>query len=396
MKHVIAFIKDRKLPQVTHALHAIGGVTGMRYLVNPVDRLSVTVKGNAGIPASVWARGVLVKADPMRPALWIVTADASRLEGTKQVSMASLQEAFEVRRRELAAMGGGAVDLGREGPLETGYDVVERGGEEDVCLKVVTPAQTLYLTEVGGKVWKWDVGGADLVRRGTHANSGVGMDLLWVPARARWSGDENRAMRLVECRNNGDDVRVTFSGELASALPGLMLEKTYTIPGEGAWVDTRVRYRNDTPLPVTLSYWSHNWFAAPEGNERSLVILRDGKPHMPAYGALSTRVYINQETGPFAREHVMTIGGPEAQCGPAGPAFGEYFTASRLGLAFRVPDDFLQIYRWETPSEAGLEWMHRPVTLQPAEILDLTYRMEAHPGISLEEFGEKLAATVTR
>jgi nitrogen regulatory protein PII len=29
MKHVIAFIKDRKLSQVTHALHAIDGVTGM-------------------------------------------------------------------------------------------------------------------------------------------------------------------------------------------------------------------------------------------------------------------------------------------------------------------------------------------------------------------------------
>ncbi len=29
MKHVIAFIKDRKLAQVTHALHAIAGVSGL-------------------------------------------------------------------------------------------------------------------------------------------------------------------------------------------------------------------------------------------------------------------------------------------------------------------------------------------------------------------------------
>lgn len=371
-----------------------GTLKGNHCLINPGDGVCLTVKGQRRIPAAVFAKGVLVRTGPMAAGLWLVTDKADQAARLQPLAMEDLAREYDARCKEYTRDQGTAMELGKKGALVIDYDAVptEGGQDNDICLRVASPSQTLYFTDIGGKIWKWEVGGVDLVERQGHKLSGVGMDLFWVPAHARWSGDQLRPMQLRQCRNSSAEVKLVYTGELKTAIPGLMIEKTYTIPADQPLVKVKVRYQNDTPMTVTLSHWSHNWFKAPPGNERRLVVLRPGGVAMPAYNepGFSTRIYLNDAVAKDCRQYVMAAN-PKA-IEPSYGAFGEYFTQARMGVLFRLPPDFFQIYRYEGAQDATLEWMHRPVALRSGEAEELAYQMNVVTGVTLPEFGDRVKA----
>jgi len=362
------------------------GLKETAYLVNPADGACLTIADKVSLPPTALREGVLVKVKALGAGLWLLTQDPEKVKGLRPVGMDELQREYDSRRKAFAEGKGASVELGKKGGLEVAYDIVKDGDNEDVCLRVSSPVQTVCFTDIGGKMWKWEVGGLDVVKRKGHTQNGVGMDLLWVPPSARWSGDQVRPMALRRCANDGNQVVLEFAGEFKTAIPGLMIDKTFTIPADLAAVNVNVRLKNDTPMPVTASYWSHNCFESPGGNERSFVILQDGKVFSPPYNepGLSTRIFLNPDIAKDWKQFIFSAN-PKV-FGTGGPVFGEYFVKARMGVLLRLPSDFFQIYRWESPNDAGLEWMHRPIPLQSGQSADMDFRIELCPNVNFDTF----------
>jgi galactose mutarotase-like enzyme len=211
------------------------------------------------------------------------------------------------------------------------------------------------------------------------------MDMLWLPANGRWSGDQIRVMELKECTNSGRDVKIVYAGEMKSAVPGLKVEKTYTIHSGSASVGVDIRLKNQTPAPVTVSYWSHNMFKTPEGDQSWLLVRRKGGVDVleTRDPALSNRIYINPANGKQWQDHLIQL--PANAVGESDGAAGLYSPKSRTGIALAIPTDFLQIYRWDPDDYSSLEWMHRPVTMQSGGTADISYRWTSAANLSVDE-----------
>jgi len=126
------------------------------------------------------------------------------------------------------------------------------------ALKIETPSQTVWIaTEIGARVWAWEIDGRDVVKR--HLDNrdpgGLCSDLFWIHRPARWTGEEKDQYVLLERRALPEAVRVTFRKVFGTTramdpVKGMVLEKTYTVSAKASAIEIVYRLSNPTDRPM--------------------------------------------------------------------------------------------------------------------------------------------------
>lgn len=336
------------------------------FLVNPVDRTYLEMDSSGA---------ALVRVGAVSPALWVATRDAAETEGKTRLDSAVILSDFARAQSGFEAAGeAGEIAIGTVGAIETAYAEVDFAGEQRLAFAVKTPLQTVGFGASGGRIFTWVVEGMpDFVAGESFATDGFTKDLLWLPEAARWSGDETREMNLIRCTNDGQRAEVTFEGEFVSGLPGITIRKTYAIPADSPTIEVEVTLRNELvdETPQGLSYWSHNVLnvgsAQFVGNDGVIGNGGNGTMILPARG-------ISDQD----RKHVLM---PDKIAGETDGVYAEYFPASGGGLVFRLPENFLNVYRWSSGHDgrSGSEWMSRPLHIAAGNSETLRFSITAVP-----------------
>lgn len=221
------------------------------HLVDPVNKLYYACddQGRA-----------IVRVNAKTPVLLVATTDARRIEKCRPIDPQTIETQLDIDRREyLKAHALADIDLGRAGDIDVAFAEIEFGGEPKVTLRVRTPRQIVYFGNGGGRIYDWVVKGMPaFVAKGDFSTDGVGMDLLWLPAEARFSGDESTDMTLVSCDNDGSACRIVYEGEFKNALPGLLIRKEYKIQAQDTTVHVTLKLHNARSAEMEFSYWQHN------------------------------------------------------------------------------------------------------------------------------------------
>lgn len=350
-----------------------------RYLVNLVERVyqRIDASGRA-----------LVEVGPQSPGLWIATADEARIAGCRKIEAQTVQDRFAAARDTfLESNAKSEVSLGTVGDITTAYGMTEFGGEERVVLQVRTPEQTISFGASGGRVYGWDVEGMEpFVAGESFGTDGLVMDMLWLPASARWSGDEVDELALVECSNDGREARVVYEGPLDRGAPGIRLRKTYRVAASGTTLAVEVALRNERvdQEPAKLAYWSHNVLRA----QRAHFIGAD-TTHETERGA--TTVLVAEGLPEDLRPEVLM---PDRIIGTTGPAYAEYFPERNAGIVFRLPDNFMNVYRWThyEKTMSGSEWMSQPLSIPAGRTASLDFSITVMPGATPESLQQAVSA----
>ena len=352
----------------------VSGTQG-RYLVNPVESVYQSLEG---------AGTVLVEVPAQSPGLWIATDDEARIAGCRQIERATVQERFAAARDAfLESNAKSEVSLGTVGDITTAYGMAEFGGEERVVLQVRTPEQTLSFGASGGRVFAWDVEGMEpLVAGGTFGTDGLVMDMLWLPSGARWSGDEVAEYTLVECSNDGNEARVVYETALSKGAPGIRLRKAYRVAATGTTLAVEVSFRNERvdAEPAQLAYWSHNVFG-----ESTAHLVSDDLTHETPRG---TTTVFPAEGLPEALQPEVLMRDKIVEA--IGPVYAEYFPERNAGLIFRLPERFMNVYRWchYDKQMCGSEWMSQPLSIGAGGTESLNFSITAVPDATPESLAE--------
>ena len=350
-----------------------------RYLVNPVEQVYQVLDG---------AGKALVRVGKESPGMWIATTDKKRLAGCRRIEGAAVEREFAAARGAfLAASGKSEIQLGTVQQITVAYGMTRFGGEERVTLQVKTPTQTVAFGPSGGRVYDWAVKGmGPFVARDSLGTDGLAMDMLWLPASARWCGDETQELSLVECRNDGRNARIVYEGKLKKGFPGLRLLKTYSVPATGTSLSVEVALHNERvdQTPVSVSYWGHNVLKA----EAAHFVGRQ-LAHETGRG-VTTVVVAEGLPEELKREVVM----PDRIIGATGPVFAEFLPESKSGLIFRLPDNFMSVYRWNHYGKAmcGSEWMSQPLSIPAGTSAALRFSITAVPEATPDSLRAALSA----
>ncbi|NLW87116.1 MAG: hypothetical protein GXY38_09610 [Planctomycetes bacterium] len=321
------------------------------YLVDPVNKEYYTCDADGEAMVSVCKQS---------PVMLIATSRAVRIEGCKAVDAQKVKADFEAARKKyLSSNRRGSAKLGAVGDISIAYELVSFGGDEQVCLAVSNPLQSVKLNPSGGRIFDWIVNGVErFVSQESYSSGGWGMDMLWLPEHARWSGDETETMELVSCENDGRRATVVYEHELKRSIPGLVLRKEYVIPADEAAVHIAVTLRNERPGEARVSYWQHNSLAT--------AVAAFAAPNAAAYDKQQTSVFTAEGLDDDLRRLVVE---PSRIVSTTGAEYSEVFTGPNASVTFRLPDDFMAIYRWCDAGKGrrSTEWMSKPVTILPAE-----------------------------
>lgn len=356
------------------------------YLLNPWRRVIIALNGNKKLTPQVLAQGVLVKIPPMNADIWLLTPDAKKAEGYTCLEAKTLNTAFEKAKKAFKKKGGGDIQLGTKGDLTVGYDNFKGDdGEERVCVKVSCPGQELRFLSAGGRLWQWSVGESQIIKNHNISQDGFGMDLLWQPKSARWCGDQISEMRLSEVKNDGKVVSLVYEGEFSVGWPGLKIVKTFLVSGSEPEVEIQWHLRNDTYLPVEFMYWMHNVISGL--GERQLI--SGGKSLLDAKKRKKNSIFLR--TGTPKSTHSQMINSKWYR-GNVSNMVGEYYPSIKLGIAFELPENFFQLYRWDTPNVCGTEWTLPLITLPAGGKIDFKSKIRVFSDISATHFAQKVKA----
>ena len=341
-----------------------------KYLVNPIEKTYLKVND---------AKDVMVNVPKFSPALWIVTSDTKRIDGCRQLIHSDIMGNFEIAKKEFLNSGNSDLQLGQSGAITTGYGMVEVGGKETTVLNVSTPYQKLSFSNSGGRILSWKIGNKEMIGKKDFSNGGFCKDLLWLPANARWSGDEVRDMKLIKCTNDGKNVIVQYEGEFKNGLPNVCISKTYIIPADNASLNVNIRLRNETPLPVTLSYWSHNML--PFNNS----IFVNSELDMDVQG---DSVFISKSLPERFMQSVIN----EPIKGKTDNIYAEFVPQNKTGIIFKLPSGFMNIYRWrsQTLDSGSSEWMSCPITIEPGLSASMDFSIEIDSDSSVKKLKDRL------
>lgn len=333
------------------------------YLADPVNKVYSVCDDNGQ---------AVVRVKHETPDLWIATKDRNRIAGYKRIEPGTIESQLKnAREKYLKANRVGNVRLGKVGDIDIAYDQVQFGGDPKICLRVSTSTQSLCFGDNGGRLYDWTVKGMPTFISGeTYTSDGFGMDLLWLPESARFSGDKTQTMRLVKCENNGKEARVVYEGEFKQGLAGVTFQKEYVVPAVGSSMTGIITLKNNRAMPVTLSYWQHNVLCDPKaffisGNE-------------PICQKIPTSVFPAKNLPEEFNKHIVD---PNKIAGTTDASYAEYFPETKSGLIFHLPENFLVVYRWCNPvrGKRSSEWMSQPLSLSSGETEILKYSITAVP-----------------
>ncbi len=317
-----------------------------------------------------------------------MTDDAARIEGCEEIQARTVADRFAMARDAFIESNATvAVNLGTVGEVTTEYAVTEFGGEERVVLQVRTPDQTVSFGASGGRVYAWDVRGMEpFVAGANFGTDGLAMDMLWLPASSRWSGDEVDELALAGCSNDGREARVVYEGPLDKGAPGIRLRKTYRIASSGTALAVEVALRNERvdQEPAQLAYWSHNVF-----NAEAAHFISEEMTHETEPGA--TTVLTAAGLPDELRPDVLM---PDKIIGATGPVYAEYFPERSAGLLFRLPASFMNVYRWCSHGKnmCGSEWMTQPLSIPAGGTESLSFSVTAMPEATPGSLQQALAS----
>lgn len=338
------------------------------YLVDPVHKM-YCVCDDAG--------RAVVRVNKETPVLWIATKNKARIAGYKQIRKSEIDAQFKTARdKYLETNKTGNVHPGKVGDINVAYDQAEFGGYPKICLRVTTPMQSFCFGDNGGRINDWSVKGMpDFISRQEYASDGFGMDLLWLPVPSRWSGDETQTMNLVKCENNGAEARIVYEGKFKQGLAGVSIQKEYVVSASGSSLTGTITMRNHRALPVEFSYWQHNVLCDPSAD-----FITGTEPVQKITGC---SVFPAKNLPEEFKKHVVT---PNDIAGSTGRIYAEYFPKSRSGLVFRLPENFMAVYRWCSPvrSKRSSEWMTCPINLPAGGTETLRYSITAVPNTTPE------------
>ncbi|MBU0609202.1 MAG: hypothetical protein KKI08_15050, partial [Armatimonadetes bacterium] len=181
-----------------------------------------------------------------------------------------------------------------------------------------------------------------------------------------------------------------YEGALKKGLPGVRLRKTYRVPAAGSSLGVEVIFRNERvdAEPLTLAYWSHNVLKA----ETTHFV----GAQMTDETARGVTTILTAEGLPAELRRDVFM--PERIIGATGPVYAEYLPQTKSGLVVRLPDNFMNVYRWSHYGKpmCGSEWMSRPLSLGAGATETLRFSVTAVPDATPEKLraalGEKPAA----
>ena len=349
------------------------------YLVDPVG---------ATYQALDDAGTAVVRVATQTPGLRIATADRARIAGLQRVEAAAVaDELAKAKEAFLEANKAGAVRLGEVGGIGVTYGLTVFGGEERTVLQVTTANQTLAFGAAGGRVYDWSVKGVGaFVGKGTFGTDGFCMDMLWLPETARWSGDEVQEMTLAHCDNDGREARVVYETPLSHGSPGIRLRKAYCVPARGTSVTVEIELFNERvdQTPATLAYWSHSVLPVAR-----TTFIGDDTVHETGKG-LTT---IFPARG-LPQQHESCVLMRDRIVGTTGPAYAELLPELGAGLVFRLPDRFMNVYRWSAgaKTQCGSEWMTQPFPIAAGGTERFAYSITVVPEATPESLRARLLA----
>ena len=88
---------------------------------------------------------------------------------------------------------------------------------------------------------------------------------------------------------------------------------------------------------------------------------------------------------------------PQRIIGETGPAYAEFFPDRDAGLIFRLPDNFMNVYRWSAYGKPvfGSEWMSQPMVIPAGTSATLGFSITAVPEATPESLRAALAEDAT-
>ena len=327
-----------------------------RYLIEPDKKQYMRLSGKA--------QKVILKTAPHSPGIWLLTQDTAECAGMKQITSAKFAEEFANEQRKNASRSGNTVSLGKKGSFDISYMTQNKLP----LLTIKTQDECIGFSTSGGRIMHWSKGNSGNLISSSIPQGGFAMDMFWLPRSGRWSGDEVADMTLESCTNDGNTVKITYSGSLNRTLNGCTLTKVYTLKKDKPGIRVNVMLRNGNPDPRnTFSHWSHNFLAQDSKLTEYAVFTQDGRK---ADTSQPTSCYPNAV---LTSAEKTLLGVPKHQREAVRSTFGIYDKAAGTGFIFTYPENFLMNYRFGSCADV----MMKPVTLPHNGILKINYHIQA-------------------
>jgi hypothetical protein len=269
----------------------------------------------------------------------------------------------------------------QEGSLLSKWEDADKDGAEELLLE--NGAEKVWINPYhGAQIWGWlsKQDNSRLVKetyRGGPFGGGACFDLFWYPAKAIWSGDERSEYSLISQKIKDGHVQAAFERRIhQSDLDGLVIKKTYSLPGSSTQVDVEYEISNTGSRQIEFGFWSHNLF---ETAPSPLITIPTTKGRVPLKPVQDNYVY----NVPGADESFLKV----YRAGEL--AEGRFSVNRGAGLAdVGVSMDYgklLQLYFYNG-SPNTFEWMYKKVKLNPegkwTTVFSFTYNSTAISGIS--------------
>jgi rhodanese-related sulfurtransferase len=335
------------------------GLAG-KYLVNPINKNYLKLSSNK----------TTIKVPKFSPGLWIVTTDSKRIRNCHKLVITKITSDFQsAKKKFLASSGKAKIQMGSKGNISVAYGQVEFGGKKTIALNITTPNQKLSFNKSGGRIISWIAGKNQFVANKSFSSDGFCMDLLWLPSGSRWGGDEIRDMRLVKCLNDGKKAVIEYSGEFKRAFPHLSIVKTYTIPADGKTVKVNIKLLNGTVLPITVAYWNHNVLPGKDYTLRADNV---------KYTEGGNSIFIPKNLPANFKQYICM---PKKIKAKIGNKYTELDTKNNSTVTFKLPDNFLNVYRWASSSlkMCGSEWMTQPISIPAGTSKNIKFTISVSP-----------------
>ena len=193
-------------------------------------------------------------------------------------------------------------------------------------------------------------------------------------------------MTLAHCDNDGREARVVYETPLSHGSPGIRLRKAYCVPARGTSVTVEIELFNERvdQTPATLAYWSHSVLPVAR-----TTFIGDDTVHETGKG-LTT---IFPARG-LPQQHESCVLMRDRIVGTTGPAYAELLPELGAGLVFRLPDRFMNVYRWSAgaKTQCGSEWMTQPFPIAAGGTERFAYSITVVPEATPESLRARLLA----